>query len=200
MLLAAIKFTDSRAAQIAVILMFCLLYARYFLARLSIVSFKELICTETSLIGYSIRLFHVVPLFFYRLINGVNVNHSWSNETRVDQVLISSEMIARKPILGLGPRIVDSLEIFHKGVIDNYYLSVVIESGVFALFAFVIIIFLLNLKSFILCLHGKFPEFLFYSIFGFTLICFISSLDRVFPLFFIMSVSIFLGNSLKEEG
>lgn len=130
------------------------------------------------------------------LIKGRSESESMSSEARLDQLISGSRAVIENPMLGWGPGLAanyaSTANVTTGQVsVDNYYLTIVVESGVPALFAFVGLLIMANIKARSGTVVGsnasrKLANYLSFSLFGFSIFCLILSIYEIFTIVFVM--------------
>ena len=126
-----------------------------------------------------------------KLISGRTAKEAGSSSIRLLQMELGIPLIVDRPIIGYGPGEAAEVLGLKAKTIDNYYLSLAIESGLPELVLFILI--LLYFLRYAWKLHNKLPPTqsalaiaIFWSIAGNALFLTVLSLEQVMPLMFLI--------------
>lgn len=126
-----------------------------------------------------------------KLISGRTAKEAGSSSIRLLQMELGIPLIIDRPIIGYGPGEAAEVLGLKAKTIDNYYLSLAIESGLPELVLFILI--LLYFLRYAWKLHNKLPPpqsalaiAIFWSIAGNALFLTVLSLEQVMPLMFLI--------------
>jgi len=146
-----------------------------------------------------------VALFIFaeQLAQGQSAKESGSSEIRALQMEIGFIKMAQHPIIGFGPGNAGDVIGLKTKTVDNYYLTLAMESGVTATVLFLVILLVFVRKSYALGVL-KWPGrdlgiTLFLMLLGNMVFMIILSLEQVLPLLFIaFSIILFLENQANQ--
>ncbi|ODS30605.1 MAG: O-Antigen ligase [Candidatus Scalindua rubra] len=188
-----IWFTQSRSPIVVVVLLLALYVSSRILKKVR--QAKGIVYYRFVLVFIPVIIIAVAVSSFilFTMIIGRTETESLSTLMRVSQLYVGGEAITQQPLFGYGP----ALAAIEAGIgmgdlptIDNYYLTLMIESGIPALIIFVVIIvYFIRLGIRLFLSNDKEISFLgsaiVYALVGFTIFILILSLKVNFPIIYL---------------
>lgn len=199
--------TESRASILIIIILilvwFFIKMIKYFNSSKTIAKYIIFLIIPAFIIFLSFELFNI----FSNLVIGKNTLEMTSMIVRVVQLQKGIPLVVNNYLLGYGPG--NAASILNVGdanlpTIDNYYLSLSLESGIVSLLIFIIILLLFLKKTFNYMsntsdISSKICSACFYSLIAFSISLSVLSLKVNFPFIFIIFAFVLVLENYKIE-